>query len=63
MIQVTKYSVSLQDDQTIEELMEQLTENITYYVEDNIDISASIIHREGDKEITVKILKLNEHSN
>lgn len=67
MIQLTKYSVSPEGEQTIEELMEQVTENLSVYVENNMDISATIIHKEGTGEgtgeVTVKLLKLNEHSN
>lgn len=43
--------------------MEQVTDNLSIYVEHNVDISATIIHKEGTDNITVKLLKLNEHSN
>lgn len=63
LIQLTKYSVEPKDNQTIEELMEEVTDNLSFYVEDSIDTSATIIHKEGTDNIIIKILKLNEHSN
>lgn len=62
-MQLTKYIVFADDDESEEELFERLQDNIFRYVEINQDISATIVKQEGTKQIEVKILKLNEYRN
>lgn len=60
---LTKYYVTISDEESDEEALERVQDNIFKYVEGHRDISATIIAREDSKQIEVKILKLNEHSN
>jgi len=62
-MEITKYFVEIPEDETEEEVIERVTTNICTYVENNTDISATIIKREGTDIIEIKILKLNEHRN
>lgn len=62
-MEISKYFVTIPEDETEEEVLDRVQSNILTYVENNKDISATIIKREGTNQIEVKILKLNEHSN
>lgn len=62
-MEITKYFIAITEDETEEEVLDRVQNNITTYVENNMDISATIIKREGFNQIEVRILKLNEHRN
>ena len=60
---VTKYTVQKPDNIQIDELLAEITEDITNFVEQNLDVSATIIKNDLETGVTIKLLKLNEHSN
>lgn len=64
MIKLIKYKIEKPDDQNEEEFINEYTNNINLFVHEfTDDLSVIITYNEFNKLLTIKTLKLNEHTN